>query len=200
MGAYGSPDTYPYEALNNKPGGKPPRPPRKESGRKPIWKRWWFWVNALWAVLGIAVGGVKLSNTATVAVGCCLFAIVYNAIRFLIHLWTNRSLKGPAVCVAAALGIMMACGLTLNAIGYSPTSAVANQTQLTKSLYDQIQQGMGYDEVCDLLGSKGVLYHESGFEESNSEVKAYYWGTEKQNLYVGFLNGVVYDKGQTGLK
>lgn len=200
MGAYGSPDTYPYETLKNKPNGKPPRPPRKKPDDKPIWKRWWFWVNAFWVVSGLALTGVTLVNVIAAVFGCCIFTIVYNAIRFLIHLWTKRSLKGPIFCVAVAFGIMIACGLVLNATGYSPAGTTANKIELTKSLYDQIEQGMRYDEVCNLLGGEGVLYHESGFEESNSEVKAYYWGTEKQNLYVGFLNGAVYDKGQSGLK
>lgn len=200
MGAYGSPDTYPYEALNNNPGGKPPRPPRKESGHKPIWKRWWFWVNAIWVLLCLVSTEPTMQNWSGMIGGCCFFAIAYNAIRFLVHLWTGRPLMDPIICVVVAFGIIIAFGALAGNTDNVSVDAHSEQTVLTRDVYDQITQGMSYQEVCDLLGGDGVLYHESGFEQSNNDVEAYYWGTEKQNLYVGFLNGVVYDKGQTGLK
>lgn len=70
---------------------------------------------------------------------------------------------------------------------------------LTMDNYEKIKSGMSYDDVADLLGSKGNETSSSTIGKSES--KSYKWEGEKYvRIYVNFRDDKMTSKSQTGLK
>lgn len=185
MGLYGSPETYPFK--NATPPEK--RPPREKSEKgKNILRRWWFWILLVWTIIGLASNGISKNSISGLIGSYSVFTFFYNGVLLAVNIIRTKSIKQSLALMGIAVLVFLLVGMISSTTAPTPT----------KDQYDQIEQGMSYSAVCEIMGSDGTLYHESGFGESG--VEAYYWGTQTQNLYVGFLNGAVYDKGQTGLK
>ena len=70
---------------------------------------------------------------------------------------------------------------------------------LTMDNYEKIKSGMSYDEVTEILGSKGAETRSSSV--GDSEYKSYKWEGEKYlRVYVNFKDDKMTSKSQTGLK
>lgn len=192
MGVYGSPETYPFpDDPKMKP--KPPRPRKENSAPKPLWKRWWFWVCFLWALLCFGLLGISGQSAFGVFGTYCIFGFFYNGFRLVVNIVRGNSVKPAIKGMAMAVIAFILMGIIL--------SQPQTQTGVpTKAMYDKLSAGMSYEQVCEIMGVEGTLYHESGLESAGNAVQAYYWGTKNNNLYVGFADGKLYDKGQTGLR
>ncbi|MDH3494831.1 MAG: DUF3862 domain-containing protein [Acidobacteriota bacterium] len=70
---------------------------------------------------------------------------------------------------------------------------------LTMENYEKIKSGMSYDDVAELLGSKGS--ETSSRSSGKSEYKSYKWeGDNYVRVYVNFKDDEMTSKSQTGLK
>lgn len=81
----------------------------------------------------------------------------------------------------------------------TPASTDAKKTGLTMDKYNQIKNGMSYDEVKSIIGSEGTQTMSSG--EGKYKVESYKWdGDEYQFISVVFMGGKVNSKVQANLK
>lgn len=77
----------------------------------------------------------------------------------------------------------------------------ADSELITKDEFEQIETGMSYDEVCDIIGSEGDLVAENSF--AGYETSIYTWkgyGSMGANANITFQNDEVFTKAQAGLK
>ena len=66
-------------------------------------------------------------------------------------------------------------------------------TIVNKDKYNQIEKGMSYGDIVNIIGSEGELI--SGSDEGGIKHEKYRWKTEKsQNVDISFENGVVTKK------
>jgi len=73
--------------------------------------------------------------------------------------------------------------------------------KITVDEYEEIEAGMSYDEVCDIIGGEGELLSESSIAGYDGAI--YSWegkGSVGANANVTFQNGEVVTKAQIGLK
>lgn len=81
-------------------------------------------------------------------------------------------------------------------------SGVSDKSEyITMDEYNQIETGMSYDEVVDIIGSKGELSTKS--ESNGYTIEIYTWygnGTAGSNANVTFENGKATTKAQVGLQ
>ena len=81
----------------------------------------------------------------------------------------------------------------------SPASTDSKKTGLTMDKYNQIKNGMSYDEVKTIIGSEGTQTMSSG--EGKYKVESYKWdGDDYQFISVVFMGGKVNSKVQANLK
>ncbi len=65
--------------------------------------------------------------------------------------------------------------------------------------YEQIEDGMNYEDVVKIIGSDGIETRRSSLE--NVELRDYKWkGENYQRIYVSFRNDKLISKSQSGLK
>lgn len=91
---------------------------------------------------------------------------------------------------------LMCVLLTLCLTGGAVTGC-GSSGNISKAEFEKIDEGMTYEEVVDIIGSKGELISSSG------GAKMYSWkgnGTLGANANVTFLDGKVEGKAQTGLR
>lgn len=84
---------------------------------------------------------------------------------------------------------------------FAPTEN--NLATISKAEFDAIREGMGYQEVFDLVGSAGTVMSESGTSGSAIYAVLYSWegeGSIGANANVMFQGGVVVSKAQFGLE
>lgn len=197
MGAYGSPETYPYPNDPKEPRDSKHQP---EQGLKPIYKYVSFWV-----CLALLVTTFLMEDFEGKYLGlysaCCVVCFVNNLLMLAIRLFRGQKVKmnllGMAISIALFLygGFLgMGDAASTERGGFSAQNAALP----TRAQYDQFTQGMTYNEACDIMGAEGVLYHESGFEGENG-TKSYYWGTQECHLYASFFEGKMQGKGQNGI-
>lgn len=69
----------------------------------------------------------------------------------------------------------------------------------TLEIFNQVEIGMSYEEVVQLVGAEGTLSTESGY--ANQTMKVYYWYSSNgiSNMTISFMNGKVSAKNQIGL-
>lgn len=78
------------------------------------------------------------------------------------------------------------------------TTSSSDSGDLTMANYEKIKNGMTYDEVSELLGSKGEETRSS--TAGKSEYKSYKWeGDKYKRIYVNFRDDKVNSKSQSGL-
>jgi len=86
------------------------------------------------------------------------------------------------------------------------TTPSASGVKVTDDQYNQIQNGMSYQDVVTLLGGEGTLLSQTNNNDSNGnpvELKIYYWegqGETGANVSVTFSGGVVTSKTSYGLQ
>ena len=112
------------------------------------------------------------------------------------HNTGNKSLKAGALVAVFIVVFVIVLVVIL-----SSRNSNKNGPGLTYNNYLKIENGMTYDEVCNIFGRAGV---QDSYTEYMGYTLAYYtW--EKDGLYtyavvvVGFENGKVCTKTQTGL-
>lgn len=86
--------------------------------------------------------------------------------------------------------------LSTGFIVMSLSACAGDNSTISMDEFEQIEIGMSYDEVVDIIGSEGELTSES------DEVKIYSWegkGSLGANALITFYDDEVYDKAQSGL-
>ncbi|HFJ9472549.1 TPA: DUF3862 domain-containing protein [Bacillus paranthracis] len=81
--------------------------------------------------------------------------------------------------------------------------APKNKPGISKAEFDQIQNGMSYDEVKAIIGSEGEVLSESGQAGEQFHTIMYKWDGEKgfgANANFMFQEGKLQNKSQFGLK
>ncbi|TBX84264.1 DUF3862 domain-containing protein [Bacillus cereus] len=81
--------------------------------------------------------------------------------------------------------------------------APKNKPGISKAEFDQIQNGMSYDEVKAIIGSDGEVLSESGQSGEQFHTIMYKWDGEKgfgANANFMFQEGKLQNKSQFGLK
>lgn len=103
----------------------------------------------------------------------------------------------------ASLAIILA--VLLGACGESSSSGQSTE-RITYAKYQQIQTGMSYQQVCNILGSSGrelarnKLEGVEGYTEDITTI-AYGWqNPDGSNMNAIFQNGKLVSKAQAGLK
>lgn len=105
-------------------------------------------------------------------------------------------MKRTVACLLAVLclaGCLLASGCTSEDDG----------KLITLEEYNQIETGMSYDEVVDIIGSEGEVNAETGKEGDDMHVVIYSWkgkGEVGANAIITFSNGEMQTKAQAGLK
>ena len=83
----------------------------------------------------------------------------------------------------------------------NPTSSQTSENvKATLEKFNQIQTGMTYQEVVEIMGEEGTLSTESSYGDQT--VQIYYWYAKNgiSNATISFTNGVVSAKSQIGLE
>jgi chemotaxis protein histidine kinase CheA len=86
------------------------------------------------------------------------------------------------------------------------TDATAQAGTITQAQYNQINNGMTYDQVKQLIGSDGTKLSESTYKDAQGNtinVQIYYWkgnGSSDSNANITFQGGAVASKSSYGLK
>ncbi|EOO71750.1 DUF3862 domain-containing protein [Bacillus mycoides] len=81
--------------------------------------------------------------------------------------------------------------------------APKNKPGINKAKFDQIQNGMSYEEVKNIIGSDGKVISEGGQAGDHFHTIMYSWKGEKglgANANFMFLEGKLQNKSQFGLK
>lgn len=116
----------------------------------------------------------------------------------------GKSQRMP-VWLRAILVIFLLMIMVAAAAGGSNTTNTSNTNTSTTSgvatldIFNQIEIGMSYEEIVQLVGAEGTLSTESGY--SNQTMKVYYWYSSNgiSNMTISFMNGKVSAKSQIGL-
>lgn len=99
------------------------------------------------------------------------------------------------------LSIMIVALLLL--AGCSTPAATTSEGTITKAEFEQIKNGMTYEEVVKIVGGEGELITESGTPGEESYTVAYQYtgkGSVGANANFMFQGGKLITKAQAGLK
>ena len=120
----------------------------------------------------------------------------------------KRTLKGHHGCLVSILAVIVVfigigvLASRMNSSIQREVSGVTDDEQyITMSEYNEIQNGMTYDEVVEIVGGPGQPSVSSG--SPGYQIELYTWygnGTAGSNANVTFTNGQVTGKAQVGLK
>lgn len=75
-----------------------------------------------------------------------------------------------------------------------------SEQYITLDEFNQIQVGMTYDEVVEIIGSEGTVMSTSTFMDTTYTIYYWYAADEIANANVTFINDVVEGKAQVGLQ
>lgn len=122
------------------------------------------------------------------------------------HVVKNKH-KGCGCIVGVIVFLVIIIGSIVLTIGtnkgiQSSVSGVKDESEyITLTEYNQIQPGMTYDEVCNIIGSKGTESAKSSVAGYTTSIVTWYGnGVAGSNANVTFQNGKVVSKAQAGLK
>lgn len=119
----------------------------------------------------------------------------------------KRTLKSHGCLLSVLIFFLIVCGsvavtLNMNDNIQKSVSGVSNESEyITMDEYNQIETGMSYNEVKEIIGSEGELTSTSSV--SGYTVAIYTWygnGVAGSNANVTFTNDEVTGKAQVGLK
>lgn len=171
---------------------------------------------------GLGIAGMILGIVAVVT-SCFVLGGLFGTIGLILSIiaLTNKK-KGMAVAgiilniigIAIAMAVLISSVINNQSVAPSSTSNAASvststseestfditEGYATMDKFNQIEIGMTYDDVVDIVGSEGTLMSEAGTGEY--KVSIYYWYsvTHIANMNVSFENGVVTGKAQVGLE
>jgi len=109
------------------------------------------------------------------------------------------------------LAYLLSVGLILTLVGCGSGTAASSTTDpasnnkptMTKAEFDQIKDGMSYDEVAAIVGGPGELQAESGAKGDAAHTVSYGFdgeGSMGANAQLMFQGGKLNMKAQMGLK
>ena len=173
---------------------------------------------------GLGIAGMILGIIAVVT-SCFVLGGLFGTIGLILSIiaLTNKNKKkGMAITgiilniigIAIAMAVLISSVINNQSVAPSSTSNEASvstsaneestfditEGYATMDKFNQIEIGMTYDQVVDIVGSEGTLMSEAGTGEY--KVSIYYWYsvTHIANMNVSFENGVVTGKAQVGLE
>ena len=117
----------------------------------------------------------------------------------------KRSIALLSVCVGAAL-LFSGCSdleQVVNDVANEELAVINSEASITKAEFDQIKNGMTYDEVKGIIGGEGELSAESGEKGSEFYTVIYMYQGEGElgaNANFTFQGGKLQMKAQIGLK
>jgi hypothetical protein len=83
--------------------------------------------------------------------------------------------------------------------GTTPSKTGSDDAELTMEKFNQIKNGMTYDECVEIMGSEGNQIVSAG--EGKYKVESYKWeGDNFQYVMLSFMGGKLNSKAQNGLK
>ena len=114
------------------------------------------------------------------------------------HCGKKQKYTGLVIFIAIIViffGIIVAN--SINDTLHSPQNQ--NNTKVTLEKFNQIQTGMTYQQVVDIIGEEGTLSTESS--AGNQTMQIYYWYAQNEisNATISIMNGKVNAKSQIGL-
>lgn len=80
------------------------------------------------------------------------------------------------------------------------TTSTNDDVEVTLEQYNQIKDGMTYDEVLEIFGGKETTSSESEIAGIKSEIKTWNGNGTFSVVTIGFTDGEVSSKSQTGLE
>lgn len=89
---------------------------------------------------------------------------------------------------------------TLNEVTTDNTSDGAENVRVTLAQYEQIEDGMTYDEVVSIFGGKETSSSESEIAGIKSKIMTWNGNATFSAVTIGFTDGKVSSKSQTGLE
>lgn len=112
----------------------------------------------------------------------------------------KRSLKVALFC-ALFLILVFCAALFFSHKPWEPKNTQASQTSIDLSDYEQVQKGMSYTQVVDILGMDGALQSESGEKGDKNYMSIYRWPGEQTDAgaVILFLGDCVSVKTNAGL-
>lgn len=118
----------------------------------------------------------------------------------------KRTLKGPGCLIYVlsffiVIGVIFALTINFNSGIQKEISGVSNDSEyITLEEYNNIEMGMSYEEVTNIIGSNGIVSSE--VNSNGYEIKIVTWygkGIAGSNANVTFTNGKASAKAQAGL-
>ncbi|MDZ4632287.1 DUF3862 domain-containing protein [Bacillus cereus] len=143
----------------------------KEVTKKAFYQKWWFWMIVAIVVIAVYQGGSGDNKQPTKEAEKSTNQVTKE----------EPKEKQPQVT--------------------EKTNTSSNEKTMTKAEFEQIQNGMTYEEVVKIIGSDGELQSESTVGDYTS--KLYTWKGEGglgANANITFQNNEVQAKSQFGLK
>jgi hypothetical protein len=164
--------------------------------KKQVYKKWWFWVLAVFAFF-IIVGSLgSKGDKALTASGSTSDP-------------KTTSTSTPAATVAVSEKPTAAATSTPSATPKptpapaTPTPAPKNKETISKAEFDTIKNGMSYEEVTQIIGGPGELLSESGNKGEALHTVMYMYTGEGglgANANMMFQGNKLMNKAQLGLK
>lgn len=113
---------------------------------------------------------------------------------------THPVLRGVLLAVFIIIIVAVIVNPSDNNTTSTGTDVVQNQEKMTLEKFNNIETGMTYQEVIDIIGEEGTLSTESSY--GNQTMQIYYWYASNgiSNATVSFQNGKVTAKSQIGLE
>lgn len=97
-------------------------------------------------------------------------------------------------------GIMLVTFQNDKVTNKSQSGISSDSTKVTLDQYNQIQTGMTYEEVKNILGGEGQLSSETEIAGMNSQIYQWNGNSLGANCMITFSDGKVYSKAQFGLE
>jgi hypothetical protein len=147
-----------------------------ENVKKPLWKKWWFWVIIVIVIGAIANAGEKEEAKPTTATP-----------------EQQQAQPQPQAQTSE----------TPQAQPEQKKEEPQNKPTISKAEFDQIQNGMTYEEVVKIIGGEGELLSETGTKGDPAHTVMYKWDGEGDigaNANAMFQGGKMINKSQFGLK
>lgn len=118
--------------------------------------------------------------------------------------WYQKNSPVTIVIMIAALAFLaVAIFFFLNPPFDSPSSNNSDDTGVIISLseFNEIENGMNYEQVCEIIGGEGTLFSESQEKDSPIQLAVYTWNGESMGSSASFTfqNGELIQKAQLGL-
>ncbi|MGN0194165.1 MAG: hypothetical protein ACI39G_03525 [Pseudoramibacter sp.] len=119
---------------------------------------------------------------------------------------SKKSTSGSSSSAGTASSTDSSTASNTNNTANTTQDATAQAGTITQAQYNQINNGMTYDQVKQLIGSDGTKLSESTYKDAQGNtinVQIYYWkgnGSSDSNANITFQGGAVASKSSYGLK